>query len=280
MKITALIEDTTNNHLLNSEKGLSIHIEREEDNLLFDTGVTGKFADNARQLGLDLTAVDATVISHCHFDHAGGLRRFLEINKTSPVYMCTNSHGYYYFKGFGFIKRNIGADKNLFTDYTDRINLINEFKEITRGTYIIKDIDLKYPLPAGSKYLYRKEGDRLVHDDFSHEQMMVIRDDDGLIIFTGCSHHGVLNMVESTCKQFPDTKIKAVFGGFHFIGLPFFNHMAESKTSVENIGKKLLEYPIEKVYTCHCTGRKAYPILKDVMGDRVEYFATGSSIEF
>jgi 7,8-dihydropterin-6-yl-methyl-4-(beta-D-ribofuranosyl)aminobenzene 5'-phosphate synthase len=55
--------------------------------------------------------------------------------------------------------------------------------------------------------------------------------------------------------------------------------MVETKTSIETIGKKLMEYPIEKVFTGHCTGRKAYPILKSVMGERVDYFATGSSVE-
>jgi 7,8-dihydropterin-6-yl-methyl-4-(beta-D-ribofuranosyl)aminobenzene 5'-phosphate synthase len=42
---------------------------------------------------------------------------------------------------------------------------------------------------------------------------------------------------------------------------------------------KLMEYPIEKVYTGHCTGRRAYPLLREVMGDKVDYFFTGSSVE-
>lgn len=113
--------------------------------------------------------------------------------------------------------------------------------------YIFLDIKMEYPLPAGSKYLYKKNGSQFIHDDFSYEQMMVIKDEDGLVIFTGCSHHGVLNMVETAIDQFPGVPIKGLFGGFHFIGLPFFNHMAESKVSVKNIGNKLRDYPIEKV---------------------------------
>ena len=279
MKITALIEDTTKNSNLYSEKGLSLHIEREEDNILFDTGVTGNFIKNASKLNVDLRKVDVTVISHGHFDHGGGLGRFFEINKTSPVYLHSHSNEGHYFKGFTFINRNIGMDKTLFSDYADRINTINKFTEISRDVYLIDDIKTEYPIPKGSRYLYKKEGSELVHDDFQHEQLMVIKDDDGLVIFSGCSHHGVLNMVEAAMEQFPNTKIKGLFGGFHFIGLPFFNHMAESKKSVAAIGKKLLEYPIEKVYTGHCTGRKAYPILKEFMGNRVEYFATGCSVE-
>lgn len=279
MKITSLIEDTTTQRDLYSEKGLSIHIEREKENLLFDTGTSGKFIDNANKLEVNLEEVDVTTISHGHFDHAGGLRRFFETNTESPVYLRTHSEEGHYFKGFLFIKRDIGMDKDLLNDYSHRINQINQFKEISKGVYLLPDISLKYPIPAGSKYLYKKDGHKLVPDDFAHEQMMVIQDEDGLVIFTGCSHHGVLNMVETAIAKFPDTPIKGLFGSFHFIGLPFFNHMAESRSSVESIGKQLLQYPIEKVYTGHCTGRKAYPILKKVMGDRVDYFSTGSCVE-
>lgn len=279
MKITALIEDTTKNPDLFEEKGLSFHIQRDNDSILFDTGVTGKFVDNADKLGIDLKNVDVTTISHGHFDHGGGLRRFMELNENSKVYLRTHSDEDHYFKGFAIIKRYIGMDKAVFSDYKDRINMINEFKEIAKDVYLLKDIEMKYPIPAGSKYLYKKKDNNLVHDDFEHEQMMVIKENDGLVIFSGCSHHGVLNMVDAAIQKFPDTPIKALFGGFHFIGLPFFNHMAESRSSVENIGRELMEYPIEKVYTGHCTGRKAYPILKNVMKDKVDYFATGDSVK-
>lgn len=279
MKITALIEDTAINSDLNSEKGLSLYIEREDGNILFDTGVTGNFADNASKLGVDLKEVDVTVISHGHFDHGGGLRRFLDLNETAPVYIHTHSNEEHYFKGFMFIKRDIGMDKSLFTDYANRIHLINEFTEIFKDVYLIEDIKINHPIPKGSKYLYKKEAGGLVHDDFRHEQLMVVKEDDGLVIFSGCSHHGVLNMVNAAMEQFPNVPVKGLFGGFHFIGLPFFNHMAESKKNVVSIGNKLLEYPIRKVYTGHCTGRKAYPILKKVMGDRLEYFATGCTVE-
>ena len=279
MKVTALIEDTTKNPDLYAEKGLSFHIQRDNDAILFDTGITGKFVDNANKLGIDLKNVDVTAISHGHFDHGGGLRRFMELNEDSKVYLPTHADEAHYFKGFAIIKRCIGMDKALFSDYAVRISMINEFKEIAEDVYLIKNIELKYPIPAGSKYLYMERNGHLVHDNFEHEQMMVIKEDDSMVIFSGCSHHGVLNMVDAAVNQFPDMPVKALFGGFHFIGLPFFNHMAESRTNVENIGRKLLEYPIKKVYTGHCTGRKAYPILKNVMGNKVDYFATGDSME-
>ncbi|CEA14601.1 MBL fold metallo-hydrolase [Methanobacterium formicicum] len=280
MRVTALIEDTKpDNSDLFSEKGLSIHIQRDDDNILFDTGVTGAFVDNALKLGIDLAAVDVTAISHGHFDHGGGLGRFMELNESSPVYLRPQANGNHFFKAFYFLKKDVGLDKELFADYANRIHLINKLTEIARDTYLFTDMPLKYPAPAGGKYLYVEKSNQLVPDDFSHEQMMVIQEEDGMVIFSGCSHHGVLNMVEAALDQFPNTPIKALFGGFHFIGLPFLNHTAESKENIENIGMKLAEYPIERVYTGHCTGRKGYPLLKNVLGDSVDYFATGDTVK-
>jgi len=110
--------------------------------------------------------------------------------------------------------------------------------------------------------------------------MVVIDEKDGIIIISGCSHHGILNMVETAMDLFPGKNIKAVFGGFHLIGSPLLKNMGESKDAVHEIGKKLMEYPIEKVYTCHCTGEKAYNILKEVMGDKLEYFTTSTTVTF
>ncbi|MGZ7069036.1 MAG: MBL fold metallo-hydrolase [Methanobacterium sp.] len=280
MKVTALIEDLDGADLgLRGEKGLSIHISDDDETILFDTGVTGKFVSNAQKLGIDLEDVSATAISHGHFDHCGGLRSFFGVNDESPVYIQNKADEEHYFKGFLFIKRNIGMEKDIFFEYNNRIKFINEFREILDDVFLLNDIKSKYPTPAGNKYNYMKKGNELIHDNFDHEQMMVIKDNKELVIFTGCSHHGVLNMVDAAVHQFPDTPIKALFGGFHFIGLPFFNHMAETEFNIKFTGLKLLDYPIEKVYTGHCTGRKAYPILKKVMGDKVEYFKTGDSVE-
>jgi 7,8-dihydropterin-6-yl-methyl-4-(beta-D-ribofuranosyl)aminobenzene 5'-phosphate synthase len=279
MRVTALIEDTKpENTDFFIEKGLSLHIQRDDDSILFDTGATGKFVDNANKLGINLQDVDVTAISHGHIDHGGGLRRFMHVNHTSPVYLRTHADGDH-FKAFSIVKRDISLDKALFADYADRIRLINEFTELAKDAYLLTDFKTKYPTPVGQKYLYTKKGNQLVHDDFPDELMMVIREDDGLTIFSSCSHHGVLNMVDAAVEKFRNTPIKALFGGFHFVSRLFLNTMAETKTSVEYIGRKLTEYPIEKVFTGHCTGRKAYPILKNVMGNKVDYFATGNSVE-
>jgi 7,8-dihydropterin-6-yl-methyl-4-(beta-D-ribofuranosyl)aminobenzene 5'-phosphate synthase len=119
----------------------------------------------------------------------------------------------------------------------------------------------------------------LVPDPFEHELVLVVREDDGLAVFTGCSHHGILNMIEAARSRFPDLPVKAVFGGFHLIGVPFFDSMAAPREEVEAIGRKILDLTGGPVFTGHCTGRKAYGVLAEVMGSSLRPFHTGTSVE-
>lgn len=80
MEVTALMdnEPAPGAAGIVSEHGLSYLVETPGGTVLFDTGVSGAFADNAAALGKDLSTVTATVVSHHHFDHTGGLDRFFE----------------------------------------------------------------------------------------------------------------------------------------------------------------------------------------------------------
>ena len=96
MKLYTLMENTTCRPDFDAEHGLSLYIETDRHRLLFDIGQSGTFADNAEKLGVDLAAVDCAVLSHGHYDHGGGLKRFLEINDHAPVYLNRNAFGEYY----------------------------------------------------------------------------------------------------------------------------------------------------------------------------------------
>ncbi len=281
MKITTLIE----NHLiekttdLTAEHGLSLHIEHDGQSILFDTGATAAFGDNAAKLGIDLNTVDLAVLSHHHYDHGGGLASFLATNDHARVYLRSPDEGEPYARVFRFVRRYIGLDETLFERFAKRFVFVDQFREIAPGIFLFAEIAQTYDRPKGNRYLYLRRADGYVHDPFKHELILAIREADGIVIFTGCSHSGALNMVKTVVDQFPDVPVKAVVGGFHLIGNPVFKTMGGSKSDVQAIGTEMLDYPVDRYYTGHCTGEKAYAVLKGVMGDRLQSIATGTAIE-
>ncbi len=281
MRITVLVENTRleNRKDLIAEHGLSLHIYRDDKQILFDTGATEAFSTNAEKLGVHIQQVDMVIISHHHFDHGGGLAHFFEANQKAKVYLRQCEKKEYYFRVWGIINKYIGLDKGLFKRYANRFDFVNEFTEISPGIFILTRIGKPYPLPKGNRHLFAQRSSTRELDRFEHELIMVIQEEEGLVVFTGCSHSGLLNMIDTVAKRFPGVRIKAVFGGFHLIGLPILNTMAGSKREVEGIAKEILKYPIDKLYTGHCTGMKAYQVLKGILGEKLEHFPTGSSVE-
>jgi 7,8-dihydropterin-6-yl-methyl-4-(beta-D-ribofuranosyl)aminobenzene 5'-phosphate synthase len=279
MILTSLIDNTRLNNRtdLAIERGLSIHASTMGKSILFDAGSSEAFCDNATLLNVDINNVDAAVISHRHHDHCNGVTHFLDRNLKAPVYFRECEETNYLFKTFGF-KSNVGINKQLLAKGASRLIFVNQMTEISPNIFIITDLSNKYAKPKGNQYLFTESDGCCKPDSFDHELLLVVKENDGLIVFTGCAHSGVLNMIDTAISHFPNTKIKAVVGGFHLVGLPIFNSIGGTRKQIEEIGESILNYPIDKLYTGHCTGMKAYHILKGVLGDRLEYFPTGRSI--
>jgi len=281
MKITVLVEnnEAPDEPELLPEHGLSVHISFQGNDILFDAGFSDKFSKNAEKLGINLSTVDLAVISHHHYDHGGGLSRFFELNNNAKVYLRYTTDREYYFRVFWFQRRYIGLDTQLFDSMPERFEFVDETTEILPDVYIIPKIIRKYSKPKGNRFLYVRRDSKWQLDDFLHELILVIKESDGLVVFSGCSHNGMLNMIDTVNEVFNGSSIKAVIGGFHLVGLPMFNTMAGSKSDVENIGIRALTYPIESVYSGHCTGQKAFRVLKNVMGEKLIQLHTGAVIE-
>src|SRR5699024_1997283 len=106
MRIVTLIENTPGAPGCAHEHGLSLYVETGRHTLLLDTGATGAFAATAAVLGLDLGRVDTIVLSHGHYDHAGGLRQAAALAPGARIYMQRGAAGEF-FHG----ERYIGIDK-------------------------------------------------------------------------------------------------------------------------------------------------------------------------
>jgi 7,8-dihydropterin-6-yl-methyl-4-(beta-D-ribofuranosyl)aminobenzene 5'-phosphate synthase len=245
VKIVTLIEDTKINDPKDivAAHGLSLYIERNGQRILFDTGPSSQFIRNSEQLGVDLKKIDIAIISHAHMDHIGGLASFLWINKKASIVLSRNA-----LKNPDFRALCSKMDEGTLS----RIHFVDHSTEIAQDVFILTEMKERYP----------------VRDRVDHEIVLVIKNNNKLIIFSGCSHGEILNIIGTVTRTFPNIYVRAVIGGFHLTGT--------AKYSVEQIGKEMLKYPIIKIYTCHCTGVENYRALKTILGVKIEYISTGS----
>jgi 7,8-dihydropterin-6-yl-methyl-4-(beta-D-ribofuranosyl)aminobenzene 5'-phosphate synthase len=264
---------------LTAEWGLSLCVEMNGRRILIDMGATDAFARNAARLSIDIAAIDVAVVSHHHYDHGGGLRRFLELNDHAPIYLGVAPDGDPTVKLLGFLGKYIGLDQALLAKRAHRFRFVHERTEVLPGVFVLPNIGGQHARPAGNKHLYLKRDFALVPDDFRHELVVAIREHDALVVLTACSHNGLLNMVETASAQFPGLPIRAVVGGFHLAKLPPFRGMSVSAGAVADIGQAVLELGVETTWTGHCTGKAAFDVLRGVMGDRVQEIHTGSRID-
>lgn len=262
MNIHVLIENTTSNPALVAEHGLSFLIETEHHRILFDTGQTGAFIENARQMGIDLQEVDMVVLSHGHYDHGGGLKHFLDLNDHAKIYMSRHA----FTPCFNGVEKYIGLDKTLRDN--ERIILTDEELQIDSELSLYSCNQMEKLVPINSFGLNVLRHGTLMPDDFRHEQYLLIQERERKILFSGCSHKGILNI--ANWFQ-PDVLV----GGFHFVKLNPEDGI--DKKCLESAARELLQYPT-RYFTGHCTGIVQYQFLKEIMGDRLEYLSTGQMV--
>jgi 7,8-dihydropterin-6-yl-methyl-4-(beta-D-ribofuranosyl)aminobenzene 5'-phosphate synthase len=296
VKIVTLIENTSRDSRLFAEHGLSLYIEAQGHSLLFDTGPSKAFLYNAAYLNVDIAQVDAAFVSHAHYDHGGGLEPFLAANHKAPVYLKAGADADYYANIgaklppwlLGVIhplvrdslrfSRYIGLDKTVLRRHAERFKFVADHTLVYDNVSLVTALNGGLPRPEGNKFLLEKTGDQLAPDSFAHELMLVVQEPDGLIIFTGCGHNGILNMLASARRIFTDQPIKAVVGGFHLALQPGRPGIAGKPADIEFVADALLQAGVDAVYTGHCTGEEAYGILKGVMGDKLGRLHTGARI--
>ncbi len=256
MRIVTLLENTASREDLTAEHGLSLYVETGERRLLFDAGQSDAFWNNAMALGIDLSLVDTAILSHGHYDHGGGLGRFLTGNPSAPVWV--NPHA---FDGhYNGSDRYIGLDPALAEE--PRIRFAEDGQKIGEGMTLHSRIGcIREIRPFG---LTVKEQGKLLPEDFRHEQYLLAEEGGKRILFSGCSHRGILNIV-SWFR--PDMLI----GGFHFMKL------APDDAELEAAAARLKRCPCT-YYTGHCTGQAQFEALKAILGEQLQSLETGKEI--
>lgn len=274
MRIVTLVENTACADI-GAAHGLSIYIETNKHRILFDAGPDGALLlSNAEKLGIDLSKVDTAILSHGHYDHSGGLAAFMETNNSATLYMheLAATRGHYATELVGW--RKIGIDEKILLDHSDRIVLTGDRMEIDDELLLFSDIQSHDFVPGSNDSLYEECCGEYTKDAFKHEQSLIIRQGDGYQLIAGCAHRGIVNIIRravDTCGKAPEN----VFSGFHLTNPGLRQDQPED--FVRLVGSALALYPCS-YYTGHCTGANPYRILKEMLGDQMNYMSAGLDI--
>ena len=267
-KMTVVVDNIAGNNL-KGEWGLAILVEYGDKKILVDSGASSLFAKNMEKMGLDIKDVDYAILSHAHYDHSDCMPAFFKNNTKAKFYLRETSGEDCYSKKL-FFHVYIGILKNVMSKYSDRIEIVSGDYKLTDGVYLIPHKTANLDKIGEREKMYRKTDKGWVADDFSHEQSLVLDTDKGLVIINSCSHGGAVNIINEIRQTFPDKHVYGLIGGFHL-----FN---KTEQEVNEVAKNIKDTEIEYVCTGHCTGDKAYQILKEQLGDHLQQLHTGLEI--
>ncbi len=255
IKITTLIENNQGVEGLVSEHGLSFFIEVEKKNILFDTGYSGIFINNAKALDIDLNNIQYVILSHGHDDHTGGFNQF--VNTFNKSYQLILGEGFFNPK-YKYVDDEYIFDGNPFDQKlikgTDYILVHNQIHQLDDFLFVKSSFTYQNDFELPNKIYYIKNHHSYYSDDFQEEVVLIIKHPNGLVVFLGCSHVGVVNILESIKKTMKEN-IYAVFGGTHLV--------KANKNRIDKTIEYFNQQDIKIAGLCHCTGETAIELFKN-----------------
>jgi 7,8-dihydropterin-6-yl-methyl-4-(beta-D-ribofuranosyl)aminobenzene 5'-phosphate synthase len=211
VKVTVLYDNTTSGSEFKADWGFAALVEGTEKTILFDTGTKGDILmQNLKAAKVDLSKAGALVISHAHGDHVGGLMEVLPRMQGASAYVPASSPP-------SLLEVMWQGDVLLVAPKGPRA--------------VCKDV-----------WLTGEMGEEI------KEQALVLATPKGLVVLTGCSHPGIVRILERSVEV-GNQKIYAVMGGFHLL--------EHSDSAIAEIVTRFRELGVQKVGASHCTGEKA-----------------------
>lgn len=270
MKITSIIENTSKINLP-VEHGLSLYIEKDDgQSVLFDMGQSDLFARNAEVLGLEIANIGKAVISHGHYDHGGGLKTFLAENHCAKIYIHRDAFlPHYSLRETGL--RYIGLDKTLKNN--ERLVFCQDRIKIDESMTLFFDVRGNCCSPVGNRLLFGPAENQ--NDDFGHEQNLIMTEADKIVLFAGCAHCGIINILHKA-QEITGKIPTHVFAGMHLVKSGLME--AEEKTFISHLATELKKYTNTLFYTMHCTGEEQFLQLKSIMGSQIKYLSCGENV--
>ena len=251
VEITLLSDNAVNKKGLLAEHGLSILLERDEQQLLFDVGQGISAVHNAHVLGKTLHA-PPIVLSHGHYDHTGGLIPFSRIFPKTAIF----AHSDVFTQRFSLTGNDV---RNVSVPFTKEeleregvgIYFENDPREVLEGIWTTGQIARPFAADQRVTGLSLDAAGRVI-DNVLDEIAVVVEGSKKALLLLGCAHAGVRNTIQQV-EAMTEKPLYGIVGGLHLLDV--------SPRDVRALALFLRERGVEFVAASHCTGCKAAEVI-------------------
>ena len=272
MKIQILTDNRAKKRGILAEHGLSLFIEHKNAKVLFDTGQSFVFLENAGKMGTALEETDCIVLSHGHYDHAGGLVHLLKAGICPKTYIHPGAFAKRY-AGKNADAREVGIpwEAQELDCLGKSIIVSDKSRTLHEGVHLLTEVPSITEFEGIPEGFFIEKDSRRLQDMIRDEQMLVCETDMGLTVFLGCSHPGVINCLKRVQNRFPEKPVHALVGGMHLENA--------SPLCLRMTMQHLQDMDIQKVVPLHCTGLQAICEMKRFLGGRCLLLCAGDAFE-
>jgi 7,8-dihydropterin-6-yl-methyl-4-(beta-D-ribofuranosyl)aminobenzene 5'-phosphate synthase len=248
--------------------------------ILFDFGFSEHGAlMNTRALNVDLSGVEALVLSHGHMDHTGGFKSLVQAVGKPGIELIVHPTAFRRPR-FLRMKESLRVDLPPFSREQAAAAGVNIVE--TKDPYPLLDGQLLFLGEIPRRTEFEKGMPNARYEENGEEKWDPIEDDTavaayikgkGLVILSGCAHSGIVNTVNHARELTGIETVYAVMGGFHLTGPGF-------ATAIEPTTQALKQLAPKYVVPCHCTGRKAIMQMEKEMPDQFVLNMAGTKLTF
>jgi 7,8-dihydropterin-6-yl-methyl-4-(beta-D-ribofuranosyl)aminobenzene 5'-phosphate synthase len=275
VSLSVLVENTVSQEDLRAEHGFSVWLETPCGNVLWDTGQSSLFFENAQKMGVEIEKVSCIALSHGHYDHTGGLSTILGLN--SQVRVC--GHPDLFIQRFvrtrdrAFSEKSIGSPivKEVVQTKCQSLELNRQPFEIIPGVFLTGEIPrTTHCENTGGDFFLDVEC--AFRDPIVDDQALYFETTRGIVVLLGCAHSGVINTIEYIGKLTGKDRLYGVMGGMHLL--------EASDERLEETAHALAKYDVQMIGPCHCTGERAKTLFRSLFPERMIDCATGKGLTF
>ena len=241
--------------------------------MLFDAGPEAYAVQrNGKRLGVDFSTFTEMVLSHGHWDHAGGMLAALRLAREAgsgvlPVHV---NPGMFVTRGM----RTPNGEVIPFQDIPSSAEIVEAGGTVVNDSgervlldglaYLSGEIPRVIPYEQGLPGHVKREGDIWLPDPLIlDERFLAVRlKSKGIVVFTSCSHAGLVNVLLHAQEQFAPHPLHTVMGGFHLSG-------AACEKIIPETVADLRQFQLQHIIAGHCTGWRAVHALVNAFGEEI-----------